>query len=110
MTKTTMRLCDGWRELTKRQDAILRALRAAALDGNRGLSIDDLRPADDKYPKAHIRALKDLESRDLIVHVWGDNDVDGCFVLKRAGWACFDETRPTAYYPPSVERSRWVRL
>ena len=90
---TNTRLCDGWRELTKRQDAILRALREVGLQ-HKGLSKDALAPSGDIYPKAHVRALKDLASRGLIEAVWPDGDPYGIFRLTRAGWACFGEQPP----------------
>ena len=80
-----MRLCDGWYELNKRQDAILRRLKAVH---PRSIRCDEL--IDCSKP-AHVRDLKELgKRRNLIRPIWCDDDGKARMILTREGLRCFE--------------------
>ena len=104
-----MRLCDCWQELPKRHDAILRKLRDAY---PRALTKDELAPPDDRYPRQHTAALKDLAKRRLIRAVWPQGNPYGAFVLTRDGLRCFgdDAPRPEDYADADAGYPSYVRI
>ena len=79
-----MRLCDGWYELTKRQDAILRRLKAVHPQAVR---CEDLF---DESSRPAVRDAKDLGKRRLIRPVWCDDDGRARMILTRDGLRCFE--------------------